>query len=108
MKWRKEWGPQVEKLQVIELETGRTPPALANAPVLSGLTLELVSAFDILSERRNNGVAQNPIQLSEIAAFVNLFGPPSVPISVFVHLIGVMDLASVAPKATNHGNESPS
>lgn len=34
----------------------------------------------------------NPIQLSEINAYLGQYGQPSIPIDVFIDLLGAMDL----------------
>jgi hypothetical protein len=36
-------------------------------------------------------MAPNPIQLSEIVAFIGLYGKPSISVDVFIELVGVMD-----------------
>lgn len=34
----------------------------------------------------------NPIPLSEISAFIHLFGSPSMELMTFIELIGIMDI----------------
>lgn len=36
-------------------------------------------------------MSPNPIQLSEIMAFIGLYGRPTISIDVFIELLGVMD-----------------
>lgn len=56
-----------------------------------GLAKEMTFAYNVLASRRTSGMAPNPIQLSEILAFMELYGRPSISIDVFVELLGVMD-----------------
>jgi hypothetical protein len=86
-----EWGPQLEKLEKIELETGRTPSALRDRPILDGLAAEVANAYNMLASRRTSGMAANPISLSEISAWIQIFGEPTVPVIAFVELIGTVD-----------------
>lgn len=86
-----EWGPQYEKLVLIELETGKTPLALQNKPILDGLAAEVANAYNTLASRRTSGMAPNPIALSEISAWVQIFGHPTVALTTFIDLIGVVD-----------------
>lgn len=90
--WQKEWGPRVDELREIEVATGVTPSALLNAPQLFGLVLEVVTAYNVLASRRTAGIALNPISLAEIAAYVQIFGPPTIPMDMFVELLGIMDI----------------
>ena len=76
----------------IESATGVTPKALLDAPSLHGVTKEVSKAYNILAARRTAGFTANPIQLSEIKAFIELYGPPSIPIDLFISLIGSMDM----------------
>jgi hypothetical protein len=48
----------------------------------------------------------NPIQLSEIAAYVNLYGPPTVRIEIFVELISVLDDDDLTNLRSKSGNTS--
>lgn len=75
----------------IEDQTGITPKALLNAPNLHGSAKEVANAYRIMAKGRSAGFAANPIPLSEIVAFTQLFGPPSVPIDVLVTLVEKMD-----------------
>ena len=99
-------------LREIEAKSGQTPKALEDAPVLSSITQEVVTAFGMLSSKRAIGMAPNPILLSEIEAYVRLFGPPSLPLNLFIQLISEMDskyLELNAPKSSSkpaNGNKS--
>lgn len=57
-------------------------------------------------------MALNPIQLSEIWSFINLFGLPTVSIDTFVEMIGVMDTKYLelanGDKSTGNGEHSAS
>lgn len=76
----------------IEVQTGNTPKALLDAPALHGVCKELSTAYNILASRRTAGFTANPIQLSEIFSFIQLYGQPSLPIDMFISLIGTMDM----------------
>lgn len=95
-------------LREIEAASGKTPQALEDAPSLVSTTQEVVTAFGILSNKRAVGMVANPILLSEIEAYIKLFGPPSLPIPIFVEMIGLMDskyLQLNAPKDSGNGNK---
>lgn len=79
----------------MELISGRTPQALADAPKLYGLGREIVYAFNKLAQRRTCGMSANPIPLSEIHAYIQLFGEPSCSIDLFEEMIGLMDKAEM-------------
>lgn len=53
---------------------------------------ELVTAYNVLASRRTAGFGMNPIPLSEIKSFIDLFGWPSMELMSFIELIGVMDI----------------
>lgn len=72
-------------------EAGVTPPALLNKPTLMSTEHEVARAYDVLGARRSIGLTVGPIQLSEIVAFVQLYGEPSIPMDIFIELIGSMD-----------------
>ncbi len=76
----------------MEEATGKTPQALLDAPLMFGLAREITDAYNILASRRTFGMAPNPIQLSDIMAFIQVFGPPTVGLDLFVELLGVMDI----------------
>lgn len=82
----------MKKLVEIEQATGTTPAALLDAPVAVGLEKELVLAYNFLASRRSIGFTPNPIPLSEIESYVKIFGTPSMPVDVFVELLGTMDV----------------
>lgn len=89
----------------IEQASGKTPQALLDAPVAYGLEKSLVLAYNHLASRRQAGMILNPIPLSEIQSYIDLFGPPDMPIQVFIDLIGVMDSAYLEKM---HGNKPAS
>lgn len=92
MQWQVEWGPQVTKLLEIEQATGSTPQALLDKPVLYGHSVEVAMAYNVLAARRSSGFAPNPISLSDINAYMDRYGEPSIPVDVFIDLVGAMDL----------------
>jgi len=69
-----------------------------------GTCVEIVYAYNVLASKRTSGLASNPIQLSEIEAYLRIYGQPSIPVDVFIDLIGIADLKYL--ELTN-GNESP-
>lgn len=103
MAWEKSWGAQRKKLQAIS-EAGITPRALLEEPAVEGLAAEICWSYNILAKRRTSGVAPNPIQLSEIRAFIDLYGMPSCGIEVFEALIWAMDVKELE----SYGNKSSS
>lgn len=92
MAWQTEWEPQVSKLLEIEQATGSTPKALLDEPKLFGACIEVVQVYNVLASRRTSGLTSNPIQLSEINAYLERYGEPSIPVDIFIDLIGAMDL----------------
>jgi hypothetical protein len=76
----------------MELETGKTPQALLDKPVLYGVASEIAQAYNVLASRRTSGMMPNPINLSEILAFIQIYGHPNISIDRFVELIGVADM----------------
>lgn len=71
-------------------QTGVEPLALLNRPDLPDYLLEYINAFDLLTTRRSVGLAVNPISLSEIAKYIEIFGCTE-PDVFFLHIIK-MDL----------------
>jgi hypothetical protein len=96
----------VRKLSKIEESTGRTPEALTTAPVMYGYERELVLAFNYLTGRRQVGFAANPIQLTEIEAYIRLVGDSGIPRDIFLELLSGMD--EVYMQKVNSGNKSSS
>lgn len=68
-----------------------------------GYERELVLAYNQLTIRRQMGFTAGPIPLSEIESFVRLYGPPQMPMDIFVELLGVMD-HEYLQKLNSHGN----
>ena len=95
-------------LYEIETATGVTPKALLDAPNLHGTAKELTNAYLTLSKGRSVGFAANPIPLSEQLAYIQLFGMPSIPVDIFVHLIGVMDNKYLELSSKSNGNKPTS
>lgn len=92
MEWQFLWGPQLRKLREIELDTGVTPKALEDIPKLYGVCVEVVQIYNSLASRRTTGISTNPIQISEIHAYLCRFGDPLLPLDILFDLISVMDL----------------
>lgn len=73
--------------------TGITPQALVDRPKIFGIASEVVDAYNVLAARRtSSGFAMNPLQLSEIMAYLQIVGRPSIPITMFIELLGIMDI----------------
>jgi hypothetical protein len=89
--WQKDWGSSEQKLQDLYDNTGFLAPALAKKPVLSSTCTEILSAYRILDRHRSVGFDRNPIQLSEIVAFYQLYGLPSMGHEMFEELIAMVD-----------------
>ena len=107
MHWVGEWGPKIKRLIEIEQATGRTPSALLDIPTAYGAEKELVIAFNHLTHKRPIGMALGRIPMSEIVAYIHLFGAPTIPLGVFVELLEVMDEAYLERNKVN-GNRPPS
>jgi len=90
----------------MELEFNKTPQALLDKPVLFGTAAELAQAYNILASRRTSGMVPNPINLSEILAFVQIYGRPTIAIETFVELIGTMDMKYLELFSGNLGKHS--
>jgi hypothetical protein len=67
------------------------------------VAIELAQAYNVLASRRTSGLAANPIQLSEINAYLQRYGEPSIPVDVFIDLLGAMDLKYLE---MSNGNKS--
>lgn len=86
-----------------------TPTALLDAPVAYGLEKELVLAYNFLAGRRSMGFSANPIPLSEIKSYIEIFGVPQMPMDIFIDLLGLMDMEYLSKvHSKNHGHKPPS
>lgn len=106
VKWVSEWGPKIRKLVEIEQATGRTPDALLNVPTAYGAEKELVIAFNHLTHKRPVGMALGRIPMSEIVAYIQLFGAPMIPQDIFVELLEIMDEAYLERQAARGNSNS--
>lgn len=61
-------------------------------PKLIGYAVEIAVAYDILGAHRTSGMSPNPIQLSEILSYIELYGRPSPPVALLVNMLSSMDL----------------
>lgn len=95
------WGPKAPKLREIELETGLTPQALIDEPKLYGYSTEVANAYNFLASRRTVGMAPNPIQLSEILAYIQVYGQPQLPVDIFMDLLSTMDSKYLEKRSGN-------
>jgi hypothetical protein len=99
-----EWGPHVEKLELIYAETGVRPKAYDNFPPLDACVQEILEVFQQLSATRTVGFQMNPIQLSEMRSHFDMYGPPSVGVQIAVRLLVRMDQKFLALKS---GSSAP-
>lgn len=69
------------------------PAALQRKPIVSDpFVIELLHAFSALDRTRPAGFSgDGPISLSEIRAYVQLFGHPSCDMEMFLQLVQNMD-----------------
>lgn len=97
------WGRQEELLRQIERDTGTTPKALIDRPELARPNWPDLAAFDLLdSSRLVNQVGPQPLQVSEVLAYLELAGVEDVEDRVlFLHRMKVMDTILL-----NHHRES--
>lgn len=73
MRWQAEWGDSLDFLYDLE-SSGINPKALQNMPVLHDWMKEYLHAFRRLNRTRTYGMSANPISLSEIYAYIKLYG----------------------------------
>jgi hypothetical protein len=95
-------------LEKIAEATGKAPPALERRPGIFGLAKEIVEAYNVLAGKRTAGMIPNPIQLSEIVAYVQLYGEPSIPMTIFVQLLTVVDEDDLSHLRSTGGNTASS
>jgi len=88
LKWRLRWGDKTDFLADVEA-LGLESKALDSRPTVYPWMTEYISGFDVLSTRRTNGMALNPISLHEIESYIRLFEiEDSI---IFIHFIILMD-----------------
>lgn len=104
MKWQHRWGPREDFLAGSTLKTGIIPPALLNRPTLEDGDEEYVTAFMMLNTRRSSGMGPNPISLTEILAYVQLYevNEPE----TFVRVMVEMDVVLMGELADDHKRSS--
>lgn len=83
-----EWGDKEEFLEDLE-DKGLNPQALNSKPILNDWMQEYIIAFDILSSRRSIGFSLNPISMSDILAYIQIYSTND--IDSFVKFIIIMD-----------------
>jgi hypothetical protein len=72
-------------------DSGEIPPALVNQPDIPLYLCDITHAFKILSPQRNIGMEVCPITLSDIKAYIDLFGEPLLGRELFVNLLSQVD-----------------
>lgn len=100
-----EWGDKLDFLEELE-ESGLTPKALENRPVMHEWMKEYTTGFSILSSTRQYGMGPNPIQLSEILAYLKLYGAEDM--EAFIENILLMDASFLSVKAQKAEREKRS
>lgn len=87
-----EWGDKAEWLiEVSQEENDPLPPAILNKPELPLYLSEVWRAFWILNSSRQSGFSIQPIQLSEIKAYFDIYGKVE-DIDAFIEYIKHLDI----------------
>lgn len=109
IRWELEWGPQVKTLQEIEKTTGITPKALQGRPTLRRDCKDYLAAFFELSPARlYNEAGQQPLQYTEIVAYLTEFGVSGEELRArFVRLIRKLDVAYMDFHFTKQSKSKP-
>lgn len=91
MKWESEWAEKLEFLENLA-DQGLEPPALLNRPDCPVWLYSYLRAFHKLSRTRDfsSGGDLLPIKLSEIKAYIDLFGADD--IEMFIEIIMSTDV----------------
>lgn len=85
------WGAQREFLEDMARRDGAEPKALSNRVEVSPVLSFYYEAFIVLSSSRTVGMATNPIPLSEMLAYCDLYGLDGDERHDFVYLIQSLD-----------------
>lgn len=73
--WELRWGPHIKAFQERARQTGVTPAPLRAIPKLQPRDRELLEAFRGLDQARRMGhSAPDPLQISEVLAYLQLVG----------------------------------
>jgi len=91
MDWQCEWGQYLPQIISKHKQGDDLPAFVERMPVLPDSLHWVRDAFSTLAASRNIGMAAGPIPLSEIEAYVRLFGLVDDDLERFVHLIYAMD-----------------
>ncbi len=65
--------------------------AIETYPSVPEVFQEYCTAFVLLSSRRTVGIGPNPITLTDIKSYIDLYGVPNYGVSAFVEMISKMD-----------------
>jgi hypothetical protein len=84
-----QWGDKEAFLELKEEQTGITPPALKNKPSPDFLVRDIIRAFNLFQTKRIINQSLQPIQLTEIVAYLTLY--PFYDTDLFVRLITKVD-----------------
>jgi hypothetical protein len=100
-----EWGDKVEFLEELQ-DGGISPKALEAKPIIHEWMREYTNAFSILHGTRQMGMAPNPIMLSEILAYLKLYGTDDTEafIDYILHMDAIFMTASEAKRKRAAGN----
>jgi hypothetical protein len=77
--WELRWGKYITTLLEIQRTTGNTPRALRDRPALRAPYRHLLEAFYELSAGRSYGEVPQPLTLSDIRAYCEMFGISALP-----------------------------
>ena len=82
-----------------------SPKALESRPVVYDWMVEYLKAFDTLNATRQFGMGPNPIQLSEILAYLQVFETDDP--EVMIHYTLLMDQSFLTAQAEKRTREKP-
>lgn len=102
-----QWGDKLEFLEKFEATSGTAPPALQERPVLDKDLEEFARAFFVLGSSRQasfGGICG--ISLTEINAYITIYGEPLYGVEIFVHLIKLMDQTFMSELRAKNGRNS--
>lgn len=99
-----QWGDRLDFLYDLE-SSGVSPKALENRPELHDWMKEYLYAFRKLNRTRPMGMGVNPISLTEIKAYLDLYGASDQ--EAFIDYILEMDAAFLDVKAKQAPAKKP-
>ena len=107
MEWQLQWGDHLPQLLSSQGDDEELPPFLEKMPQLRFDLAWIVEAFYVLSGSRQIGMGVGAIPISEIEAYIHLYGLIDEDIDRFIKLIAAMDSAYVQhANRRNNGRDS--